>query len=174
VKDKILITGRPSVGKTTLIKRLLKAGVLDNAVGFYTEEIRRCKKREGFKIVSLDEKHSTLFAHIHINSPFRVGRYGIDIQKFERFLSCLEPSLKEASMVVIDEIGKMECFSERFIRIVKQVLEGPQTLLATVAMKGTEFIAEVKNRSDVTLFNLTIENRDEIFERLLMRLSKSQ
>ena len=47
----LLITGRPGVGKTTLIKRLIPA--LPPAGGFYTEEIRSCGERVGFKIVTL-------------------------------------------------------------------------------------------------------------------------
>jgi len=42
----ILLTGRPGVGKTTLIKRLVDSVPISKD-GFYTKEIRKGKERTG-------------------------------------------------------------------------------------------------------------------------------
>jgi nucleoside-triphosphatase len=82
---KFLITGRPGAGKTTLIKKA--AGMLQpfHPVGFYTEEIREQGVRVGFQLVSLDGQ-TRVISHVGIPGPFRVGKYGVDIEGFERFL----------------------------------------------------------------------------------------
>jgi nucleoside-triphosphatase len=112
----------------------------------------------GFEIVGLDGRRGVL-AHIHIRSPHRVGKYGVDIPAFERFLSDLAiPS--DASLVIVDEIGKMECLSGRFRRWVQEILEGKPILLATIALHGDAFIESLKRREDVQLIPLTRETRD--------------
>src|SRR6266480_93311 len=50
---KVLLTGRPGCGKTTLIKRVVNE-LAQPAGGFYTEEIRERGERVGFKIITLD------------------------------------------------------------------------------------------------------------------------
>ncbi|GAG28612.1 unnamed protein product, partial [marine sediment metagenome] len=77
----VLLTGRPGIGKTTLIKKLIEASSLSKG-GFYTKEVREEGQRVGFSLTTLDGKES-LLAHIKIKSPYRVGRYGVDINTFE-------------------------------------------------------------------------------------------
>ena len=78
----ILITGRPGIGKTTLIKRIADQ-LGPQAGGFYTEEIRRGPERMGFKVRNLDGVEGIL-AHKDIKSNQRVGKYGVDVDEFER------------------------------------------------------------------------------------------
>ncbi|MFQ5957268.1 MAG: nucleoside-triphosphatase, partial [Candidatus Brocadiales bacterium] len=71
----ILITGRPGVGKTTVVKKVLSA--LDiKPGGFYTEEIRAGKERQGFMIKTFGGKSGVL-AHVDNRGGPRVGRYGV-------------------------------------------------------------------------------------------------
>ncbi len=168
----ILITGAPGTGKTTLVKRLFLAGVLNEAVGFYTEEIRHRGSRVGFKLLSLDNKYQAILAHRDIRSQYKVGRYGVDLVAFENFLLKIEPLIKEAAMVVIDEIGRMECYSQRFIELVREIFSGPQKLIATVAMKGTGFISEVKSFKDTTVLVLTVQNREDTYRKIVSLLTQ--
>ena len=65
VTEKVLLTGRPGCGKTTLIKRVVN-NLPRRAGGFYTEEIRDGGMRAGFKIVTLDGEE-IVFAHMSIS-----------------------------------------------------------------------------------------------------------
>jgi len=58
---RLVILGRPGVGKTTLVKRVAEhfPGLFR---GFYTEEIREGRVRTGFWIVTLSGKRSVLAA----------------------------------------------------------------------------------------------------------------
>jgi nucleoside-triphosphatase THEP1 len=57
VTERVLLTGRPGCGKTTLIKRIVKQ-VARPAGGFYTEEIRERGRRVGFRMITLDAQET--------------------------------------------------------------------------------------------------------------------
>jgi nucleoside-triphosphatase len=101
-----------------------------------------------------------------------VGRYGVELPEFERLLA-EELRLPEvdADLVVIDEIGKMECHSRLFVGTVHELLDRPASLLATVALKGSGLIAEVKKRPDVQLMTVNVDNRDSLPEDLVERFT---
>jgi nucleoside-triphosphatase len=157
----ILITGLPGIGKTTAIKKIAEELKDLGPEGFYTAEIREGAVRQGFELVSLDGRKG-LLSHIGIKSIYRVGRYGVALGDFEIFLDSLFLAGPKTQVVIIDEIGKMECLSPKFHTVVHDVLDSGKTVIASVALKGVGFIAEVKNRRDIKLFEMTPENRDSI------------
>ncbi|MBW2439630.1 MAG: AAA family ATPase [Deltaproteobacteria bacterium] len=164
--DNILITGTPGSGKTTLFKRLLKELGHFEPVGFYTQEIRAGGVRRGFTLNGLDGSTGRL-AHVDFLSAFRVGRYGVDVAGFENFIDRISLSDPGKKLVMIDEIGKMECFSERFITLMSQLLDADCLVVATIARKGAGLIANIKKRSDIRLFEATRNNQDQILGQIL-------
>jgi nucleoside-triphosphatase len=162
----LLITGLPGVGKTTLVKKLTEALKSLYPVGFYTEEIRERGERKGFEIISLEGKKG-LLSHKEIRSPYQVGHYKVDIQSFEDFLVSISFFNPSTRLIIIDEIGKMECLSDRFKKLLKESLDSEKWVIATLALKGTGLIAEVKRRKDIKLFEITKKNRDSLFSRIL-------
>jgi len=99
-----------------------------------------------------------------------VSRYGVDVAGFETFLDELDLEEPGAGFAAIDEIGKMECLSRKFVRLAKRVLDSERPLLATVAAKGGGFIREVKARDDVDLATVTERNRDQLAGELARRM----
>lgn len=158
-KTNILITGIPGVGKTTLVKKLLTHFKHLNADGFYTEEVREGGIRKGFELVDLRGERSVL-SHVRIKGPCRVGKYGVDVVGFDEFLASADFLDSQTDLVVIDEIGKMECFSDKFVSLMQKLLDSDTLVIATIAQKGGGFIAEIKERADIQMFVLTMENRD--------------
>jgi len=75
-----------------------------------------------------------------------------------------------AEIILIDEIGKMECFSGPFTRTVRRLLDSDKTVIATVAGSGGGFISEVKGRSDVEVHTLSTGNRDTVAHGLVAEL----
>ncbi len=63
---------------------------------------------------------------------------------------------------LIDEVGKMECYCPQFISSMRKRLDGPVPLVATVALWGGGFIAEVKGRPDVRIVEVTQGNRETL------------
>jgi nucleoside-triphosphatase len=172
-KKNILLTGIPGIGKTTLMENLFQAIRDLNPIGFYTSEVREEGVRKGFELVSLDGRKG-LLSHVKIRSPYRVGKYKIDIKGFEDFLDSI-PFLDLAStLILIDEIGKMECLSIHFKKLLTQVLDSDKKLVATIALKGEGFISEIKKRSDVRLFEITERNRNTLLSDLLAEIKKDK
>ena len=114
-------------------------------------------ERRGFRLVGLDGAEAVI-AHIDFPKTPRVGKYGVDVPAIERAVdAALAP---RADIYLVDEIGKMECLSERFVAHMRRLLAGRTPVIATVAQRGTGFIAEVKRRDDCELWTLTRANRD--------------
>jgi nucleoside-triphosphatase len=166
----IFITGLPGSGKTTLIRKL--AGELREygPAGFFTGEIREQGARTGFTLTSLDGRESGMLAHRNIRGPLRVGTYGVDLQGFEQFLGKLVLPGPSPRLVIIDEIGKMECLSERFRGLVVSLLGAPAPVIATIALKAGGFIDEVKRRPDVLLYEITERNREALLRDIAERI----
>ncbi|MDD3731191.1 MAG: nucleoside-triphosphatase [candidate division Zixibacteria bacterium] len=169
MKKNILITGVPGVGKTTFIKKICGLLMPYNPVGFYTEEIREGGVRKGFALEGLRGGRGVL-AGVAVASPFRVGKYGVDVRGFEKFLEKLDLNDARNRILVIDEIGKMECFSDKYIRLLDKALASDRLVIATIALKGGGFIAEVKKRVDVDLYEITRENRDLLVPKMVDRI----
>lgn len=163
---KTLITGKPGVGKTTLVRRIVHRIHGVPMAGFYTAEIRTGGYRSGFELRGLNGDRRIL-AHEGLMSRHRVGKYGVDTNAFEAFLEKLDLLNPRVKLVVIDEIGKMELFSKRFRSLIRAVLDADQLLLATIALHGGGIIGEIKQRSDVHLIEVTRRNRDHLVSAVL-------
>ena len=165
-KKNLLITGLPGVGKTTLIKKISEALKSLHPVGFYTAEIREGGERKGFELISLEGRRG-LLSHKEIRSPYKVGQYNVDIKGFEDFIDSIFFFNPLTRLIIIDEIGKMECLSDQFKRLLKEILDSEKWVITTIALKGSGLIAEVKERNDVRLFEITKKNRDSLFSEIL-------
>jgi nucleoside-triphosphatase THEP1 len=136
--------------------------------GFFTREIREKGRRTGFSITTLDG-HQGMLAHETIRSKFRVGKYGVNLPDVDHIAVPAMLPTKREELVVVDEVGKMECFSSLFRETLIKVLDSDYQVLGSIAQKGDRFIQRVKARDDVFLVPLSKENRDapDIFSRLL-------
>jgi nucleoside-triphosphatase len=165
VTEKILLTGRPGCGKTTLIKRVVN-NLPRGAGGFYTEEIRDGGSRAGFKIVTLDGKEA-VFAHVDFKTPHHVGKYGLDLSALERIgVGAVRRAIQVRRLVVIDEIGPMEIRSPIFRDAVNEALDSEVPLLATIFARSLPFTEAIKSRPDVTLIEVRPNNRERLVSEL--------
>jgi nucleoside-triphosphatase len=162
----VLLSGPPGCGKTTVVRRVVQALGGQRLAGFYTQEVREHGQRVGFEIVGLGGQHC-LLAHVDWQVQLRVGRYGVEPARLEPIIQAeLGQSPGEVDVYVIDEIGKMECLSPSFDEAMRGVLDGPLSVLATIALRGGGLIAEVNARPDVWLVTVDLANRDDLPDQL--------
>ncbi len=162
----LLLTGRPGIGKTTVIRCVAGALKGERTAGFYTEELRSRGERTGFRIVTLDGR-SRLMASIAIGSPHRVGKYGVDVSDgvdVSAVDAIAEATLAphRADVLLIDEIDKTECLSIAFVEAVRRLLAANRLIVATVAFKGGGLIEEMKRLPGAGSRGVTPQNRDRL------------
>jgi nucleoside-triphosphatase len=168
---RILLEGRPGAGKTTVARRLVErlgaAGV--PVTGFTTQEIRDDRRRVGFRVEAVRGPGATL-AHVGLPGPPRVGKYGVDLEAFDRIaLPALEQA-KKGGVVVVDELGKMELASRAFREAVSSLFETGTNVVATVHVFRHPLTDTLKERGDVEVLRIGPMNRDSLPDELARRL----
>ncbi|MCS6953657.1 MAG: NTPase [Bryobacteraceae bacterium] len=157
-----LLTGPPGCGKTTVLRRVVERLDELRVAGFYTEEMRERGRRVGFRAAGWNGGEAIL-AHVDLVSEIRVGKYGVDPAALAGLIASeLGRPPADVDLYVVDEIGKMECYSPEFVAAVRRVLDAPSPVLATVTLRDEGFPAEVKARRDAELFVVSPANRDRL------------
>ncbi|MFX1496171.1 MAG: nucleoside-triphosphatase [Promethearchaeota archaeon] len=170
--SKILITGPPRCGKSTLIKKLISYYKSKNYViaGFLTPEIQKEGKRLGFDIEDIQSGEFSLLARKGVyDTKYRLGNYSIFIEEFDTYLKDLNfRNLQNVDLLIIDEIGKMELNSQLFLSFLKKMFNSKVRIIATIGQKLKHTIkSELLNLPSIKLFLLNLNNQQEIFEKIL-------
>jgi len=176
---KIAITGPPGSGKTTAVLKiadyLRKKGF--TVGGMVTKEIRASKHREGFKIIDIMTGEEKIFAHVKYYREkypnYVVGKYGVNIEALDDLgIRAIENAMRSADIIIIDEIGKMELMSEKFIEVVRRCINNDtKPVIMTVHMKLRDpFLREIRARPEFRLYNLSPINRNVIPPLVLKEL----
>lgn len=160
------MTGSPGTGKTTAIRQAI-ARSKAKAGGFYTEEIRSGGIRQGFRIITLDG-HDAILAHVDNLSRYRVSKYGVDITNLDNIgVAAINRALKESDLIVIDEIGKMELFSPRFMEAVLKAIDSSKKVLGTIMLNPHPFADAIKRNLNVNVIELTRANHDQVLREIM-------
>ena len=158
----LFLTGPPGCGKTTVLERVAEQLGELRLAGFVTRELREQGQRVGFEAIGLGGRR-VILAHVRYRSLVSVGRYGVEP---DQLVPTIEEELNRplgtADAYLIDEIGKMECHCPQFTDAVSRLLAGSVPVVATIAFRGGGFIAEVKERHDVQIVEVTRVNRQAV------------
>lgn len=157
-----------------MIIRLAECLTGRRLAGFFTRELRDGGQRVGFEICTFSGRHG-LLSHVKLSSGPRVGRYRVDVAGFEQLaLGELARRPPDAEVFLVDEIGKMECFSQRFVAAVELLVSESLPVVAAVAAKGGGLIEHIKARPGVELIQITRQTRDALPTQLAERLMGSE
>jgi nucleoside-triphosphatase len=144
IKGRIAITGRPGVGKTTLIARVLER-IGGNVGGMTT-------------------------AHVHHRNGPKVGRYTVDTASLERIgVSAILDAVRTKELVVIDEIAPMELSSPAFVPAVEAALASDRALLISTHANADHPLAH-RVRRELRLFRVKLGNRDDLVDEIVNAL----
>lgn len=174
----IVLTGSPGVGKTTLVRNAVKALVERGITvsGFYTTELREKGQRIGFEVVTTDGERAPLARVREVcpaaKGPF-VGRYCVDVHAFQKV--ALDSLKARSDVLVIDEVGKMELFSELFRNRVAELLANENNcILVTVPLSGgAPLVEQIKRHKSGRVFTVSRSNRDDLAKDVLDALTKA-
>ena len=166
VKKHILICGARGVGKSTLVDRLLRNcrvpvyGFRTKATerdehGFFQFYIHPAGNQQWFY---REENHIGFGNEQHREiDPYVFADFGV---------RCLEA--ESGGIIVMDELGFMESGSPEFCNRVVDCLDGDIPVLAIVkARYDVPFLDRIRNHPKAMCFEITKENRDELYLQLL-------
>lgn len=171
----ILLTGRPGIGKSTIVQRVTEK-LAGQVGGFFTREIRVGKRRTGFEIVTLSGEQMQLaartskstFAHEADFGPFKINLDAIH----KVAIPAMQRAAAAGQIVVIDEIGPMEILSPAFQKAVLEVLANPRLkVFGTVVYRPWVFADDLKRHPRVSLLTVTPGNRDQLPAEVLRLLT---
>jgi len=161
---RVAITGAPGVGKSTLVMSVLDR-LNCNAGGVLTQERRIGGKRVGFELLDLKNGVRGELATLEGEGP-SMGRYRINLPDLEEVgAKAIETAIKDSNIIVIDEVGPMELFSERFINAAERALASDKPILLVVQARSQHPLAQ-KIREKFKLITVTEKNRDSIVDEV--------
>eukprot|EP00250_Pteridium_aquilinum_P011767 c20293_g1_i1 orf=79-654(+) len=172
---RLLVTGPPGVGKTTLITKILeKLKVTHPEIkvrGFITRETRQAGERTGFEVVTVDGRSGSLASSLSgaggSNKWPSVGKYKVDVLGFETLaMPELEVKGSDTQLFVIDEVGKMELFSSTFFPAVWAIFNSDVPVLASIPIpkygRDISEVASLRSYADTKLYTLSKNNRNDV------------
>jgi nucleoside-triphosphatase len=170
---RILLTGPPGCGKTTVILRTLHL-LSWPVAGFYTEEVRDSEGhgRVGFDVVTVDGRRGPL-ARIGRGGA-QVGKYAVDLSSFEDVgVRALQEGLRQPRrLLVVDELGRMELLSAGFVTVLERVFRSPNPLLGTILYHPHPLVERFRRGPGVELITVTTETRQALPAELAGRFSE--
>ncbi|WP_083846696.1 nucleoside-triphosphatase [Desulfomonile tiedjei] len=108
------------------------------------------------------------------DGPITVGRYGVNLYELEHIAVPSIIASNTDQIIVIDEIGKMECFSSLFRNTLVRALDSPNLVIGSISLKGGKFIQDIKNRPDLKVYSVLENNRDELPDILTQALMENR
>jgi nucleoside-triphosphatase len=170
---RILLTGPPRSGKTTLVSRLAEELTTSGVTvgGFLTREIREEGERVGFTVEEIGGS-SALLAHVALAEGPMVGRYHVNVAAFENLaLHAIGWVAQQGHVAIIDELGQMELFSQAFVEAFNWLLGQAIPLVATIHARHHPITDAIKQLPGIELLEVSQGHADELLADLTSRLS---
>ncbi|MEW5759884.1 MAG: NTPase [Candidatus Thermoplasmatota archaeon] len=174
---KVGITGLPGSGKTQALLKVIEMleSCGETVGGMVTEPIIEGGRRVGFYVLDWLTKERKVLAHVNIESKINVGKYGVDIDALESVgVKAIDEATEKAGTIIIDEVGKMEVESEKFVEAVKRAMETPKPLILTLHKKSRNpLLQDIRRRDDIRILEVTPVNKN-LLPYKIMKLLKGK
>lgn len=158
----IFLTGEIQIGKSTLLRKVLK--VLDETNltigGFQTDRNMEDDKTD-FVINSIFNNSSYRIATINsIGSDFKITAY---TKSFEDAANTIiRDSIKKCDVIVLDELGFLESKALDFQKSVFEALDSSRIVLGVIKPKPITFLNKIRERNDISIYQVTKNNRNNL------------
>ena len=172
-KRLFIVTGSPGIGKTTVLLKMID--LLKNEGysigGMISREARVAGTRIGFELLDVGEGKKGWLARADQKEGPRVGKYHVNLADLEGVgANAILHAIVLSDVIVIDEVGPMELFSDQFVQAVLKAIESNKPLICTVHWKiRNEFSDRLEKREDAETYVVNMQNRDRLHELLAER-----
>ena len=167
----VLITGEPRAGKSYALDKIVNMLGRRNCAGLITTEMLEDNKRAGFATRGLKSKKRVTLAHRDFSKEYCVEIFGVNVKGLDQIIKYEYEAAKDdkdVEYIIVDEIGRMQMYSDYFISLLDKLAESDKTIIATICYGDEiDYIRKFKQRDGVDLYVLDENNRDEIPEKLV-------
>jgi len=176
LKPLILVTGRPGIGKTSILRRTVKE--LKNRKyevgGMICREVREGGVRVGFEIMDLSTETRGWLAHVNQPTGPKIGKYHVNLTDLEVIgVGAILDALQNADVLAVDELGPMEFSSTAFGKALVKAVESTKPLIGTIHY-GLEnsIIDSIKKREETEILKVTYKNRENLHNLIANKISE--
>lgn len=173
MKKLLFLTGDPSVGKTTVLMKIVDALRASGygVGGMMSREIRSHRGRTGFEVLDLASGRRGLLASSGRQDGPRLGRYRVNLSDLDDVgAEAIVDAVEREGVIVIDEIGPMELFSSKFKEAVENAFASGKLVIGVVHRKAdNNLINAVRAREDAEIAVVTFENRNGLHELIVKK-----
>ena len=173
----IFLTGQPGVGKTTIIRQIVRelANNGKRLGGMISSEIRESGERIGFEIEDIATGKSGMLAQkeMRVGAP-TVGKYHVNIADIERIgVTAIRNAIREADVVIVDEVGPMELKSEQFILAVEDAIASRKNFVGTVHKGSVHSLIRIVRNANCKIIDVNLRNRNLIAPEIVNELTRA-
>jgi nucleoside-triphosphatase len=176
VRPLILITGKPGIGKTSILRRTVKELRSRNyeVGGMICREVREGGVRVGFEIMDLSTGQRGWLAHVNQPTGPRIGKYHVNLTDLEVIgVGAILDALQNADILAVDEIGPMELSSSAFSKALVKAVESSKPMLVTMHYGlSNSLVNRIKTREDAEIIKVTHKNRENLHNLIANRISE--
>jgi nucleoside-triphosphatase len=176
LKRIILVTGPPGVGKTSVLRRTVKAlKSRDYAIGgMICREVREGGVRVGFEIMDLSTGQRGWLAHIDQPTGPKIGKYHVNLTDLDVIgAGSILDAIQTADILAIDEIGPMELLSTTLSNAILKAVESSKPMLGTIHYRlNNSLIESIKMREDTEILTVTYENRENLHNLIANKINE--
>lgn len=166
----IFLTGEKQVGKSTLLRKLIDRRALE-CTGFETRAFYLEGERRGFTLhgrVQMPPYENDCVVCARVGERKSVPVLPVFEENGVRMLTL---SLNApAPFLLMDELGRLERQAPAFCAQVLACLDSGKRVLGVLQRCDAPLVQAIAAREDVTLIDITPENRDAWLERLVRAL----
>ncbi|MGY4686404.1 nucleoside-triphosphatase [Petrotoga sp. DB-2] len=171
IKKNIFLTGFVGVGKSTIISKVIKQLSL-NISGFSVAREGKKNNWNSFYLIDAsslskdNQPRKNEFNRFAFRNDYSKN-WEINIQVFDKIGVQLLTNIDHADVVIMDELGRFELTAYQFQKKVKEVLNSDKPVLGVIKDESNAFLDDIRNRKDVQIFRVTLENREEVYKEVL-------
>jgi len=173
-KRLFIVTGSPGEGKTTVLLRTVDGLTAKGYAvgGMISRDVRSFGTRTGFELLDVGSGTKGQLASIYQSQGPQLGKYRVNLEDLKEIgANAILQAVSRSDVIVIDEIGPMELFSQQFVQAVQKALDSSKPVVCTVHWRmKNELLENTLQKEEAERYVVNHENRDYLHEILVERI----